>query len=86
MEKMKTKNISVCIKKDEKIPFKETYIVFYDSVNKVRIDQKFINPSKNQSITLNTEECKRLVNLLHHYKFNGKFNPYKDNMLIFEQD
>ena len=83
---MITKNISVCIKKGEKIPFKETYIVFFDSENKVRIDQKFIDPSKNQSIMLNTDECKRLLNLLHHYKFNGKFIPQKDRMLIFNQE
>ena len=83
---MKTKNISVCIKKDEKVPFKETYIVFYNSDNKVRLDQKFKDPSKNQSITLNIEECKRLLNLLHFYEFKGEFDPYKDRMLIFEQD
>jgi hypothetical protein len=83
---MKTKNISVCIKKDEKIPFKETYTVFSDSNEKVRIDQKFVDSTKNQSISLNKEECKRLINLLNFYMFNGKFNPYKDKMLVFEQD
>ena len=44
---MKTKNISVNIKKDEKIPFKETYIAFYKSKNKIKLDQKYVDKTKN---------------------------------------
>ena len=83
---MKTKNISVNIKKDEEIPFKETYIAFYKRKNKIKIDQKFIDKSKNQSITLNFKECERLINLLTLFVFNGKFEPNKGKMLRFEED
>ena len=83
---MKTKNISVNIKKNKKVPFKETYLVFNKQKDKVRIVQKFIDETKNQSITFNFNECERLINLLNFYLFNGKFEPYKDKMLIFEKD
>ena len=83
---MKTKNISVNIKKDEKIPFKETYIAFYKNKNKIKIEQKYIDKTKNQSITLNFKECERLINLLTLFVFNGKFEPYKGKMLRFEED
>ena len=85
-EKMKTKNISVNIKKNKKVPFKETYLVFNKQKDKVRIVQKFIDETKNQSITFNFNECERLINLLNFYLFNGKFEPFKDKMLIFEKD
>lgn len=83
---MKTKNISINIKKDEKIPFKETYIAFYKGKNKIKIEQKYVDKTKNQSITLNFKECERLINLLTLFVFNGKFEPYKGKMLRFEED
>jgi hypothetical protein len=83
---VKTKNISVNIIKDKKIPFKETYIVFYKSKNKIKIEQKFIDKTKNQSITLNYKECEKLINLLTTFIFNGKFEPKKGKMLRFEDD
>ena len=83
---MFTKNISIDIKKGEKVPLKETYVVFYKSKNKIRIGQKFADDAKNQYITLNVNECKRLINLLNFYLFDGKFEPIKDKMLIFEKD
>ncbi|MFX0001658.1 MAG: hypothetical protein ACFE88_16225 [Candidatus Hermodarchaeota archaeon] len=82
---MKTKNISINIKKGEKIPYKETYITFYKHKNKIKIDQKFIEQTKNQSITLNLEESERLINLLTFFVFNGKFKPYKGKMLKFKK-
>ena len=83
---MFTKNISVDIEKGKKVPLKETYVVFYKSKDKIRIDQKFVDESKNQSITLNLNESKRFINLLNFYSFDNKFEPFKDNMLIFEKD
>lgn len=83
---MKTKNISVNIKKNEEIPFKETYIVFYKSKNKIKIDQKFIDATKNQSIALSYTECERLINLLTLFVFNGKYKPKKIRMLRLEED
>ena len=83
---MFTKNISIDIENGKKVPLKETYVVFYKSKDKIRIDQKFVDESKNQSITLNLNECKRFINLLNFYSFDNKFEPFKDNMLIFEKD
>jgi hypothetical protein len=83
---MFTKNISINIEKGKKVPLKETYLVFYKSKDNIRIVQKFVNESKNQSITLNINECKRLINLLNFYLFDSKFEPSKDNMLVFEKD
>lgn len=83
---MFTKNISIDMEKGKKVPLKETYVVFYKSKDKIRIVQKFVDESKNQSITLNLNECKRFINLLNSYSFDGKFEPFKDNMLIFEKD
>jgi len=82
---MRTKNISVHIKKDEKIPFKEVYITFFKSKNKITISQKFLDQTKNQSITLNFKECERLINLLISFVFNGNFKYYKGKMLMFEE-
>lgn len=82
---MFTKNISIDIEKGKKIPLKETYIVFYKSKDKIRIVQKFVDDTKNQSIKLNLNECKRFLNLLHFYLFDNKFEPLKDKMLIFEK-
>ncbi|MFX1338531.1 MAG: hypothetical protein ACFFDK_07965 [Promethearchaeota archaeon] len=83
---MFTKNISIEIVKGKKVPLKETYIVFYKSKDKIRIIQKSVDESNNQSITLNFDECKRFINLLNFYLLKNKFKPYKDNMLIFEKD
>ena len=82
---MFTKNISINIEKGKKVPLKETYIVFYKSKDKINIVQKFVDKTKNQSITLNLNECKRFINLLNFYLFDNKFEPFKDNMLIFEK-
>ena len=83
---MFTKNISIDIEKGKKVPLKETYVVFYKSKDKIRIVQKFVDESKNQFITLNLNQCKRFINLLNFYSFDNKFEPFKDNMLIFEKD
>jgi len=83
---MFTKNISIDIEKGKKVPLKETYVVFYKSKDKIRIVQKFVDETNNQSVTLNLNECKRFINLLNFYSFDGKFEPFKDNMLIFEKD
>ncbi len=74
------------MKKGEKVPFKETYLVFNRRKDKVRIVQKFVDQTKNQSITLKSQECERLINLIHSFLFNGKFKPYKGKMLIFEKE
>ncbi|MFX1310196.1 MAG: hypothetical protein ACFE9M_00015 [Promethearchaeota archaeon] len=83
---MKTKNISVNMKKGKKIPFKETYITFYKHKKRIKINQRFIEQTKNQSITLNFKECERLINLLTFFVFNGKFEPYEGKMLKIEED
>ncbi|MHA1256507.1 MAG: hypothetical protein ACTSPS_13000 [Promethearchaeota archaeon] len=83
---MFTKNISIEIKKGAKTPLKETYLVFYKEKNKIDIVQKFIDESKNNSITINLNECKRLINLFDFYLFNGEYESYKDEMLVFEKD
>jgi len=81
-----TKNISIDIKKGEKVPLKETYLVFYKFKNKVKLVQKFIDDKNNQSIILNFEECQRLINLFDFYLFDGKFSSFKDKMLVFDKD
>ena len=83
---MKTKNISIDIKKNSKVPLKETYLVFHKHKNKVNIVQKFIDQTNNQSITLNFKECERLMNLLNFYLFDDKFVLFHDRMIIFEKD
>ena len=72
---MKSKNISINIKEGNKIPFKETYVIFYKSKDIVKIEQKFIDQTKNQKILLNFRECKRLMNLLNELVFNDEFKP-----------
>ncbi len=83
---IKTKNISINIKKKNIIPFKETYLIFYTREKKTKIVQKFVNSKKNQSIVLNYEECTRLMNLFNSYFFKGNFKPLKDHMVIFQED
>ena len=83
---MFTKNISVEIKENKKVPMKETYVSFYNSKKKVKILQKFIDESKNQSIILNLKECERLMNLFNHYLFEEKYKYFKDKMLVFKKD
>ena len=82
---MKTKNISINLKEDEKIPIKETYIVFYIHEEKIKIEQKFADQGKNQSITLNQAECERMMNLIAYFLLDGKFVLKKDKMLKFKE-
>ncbi len=82
---MKTKNISVNIGRGNKVPSKETYLVFYKSKNKVKIEQKFIDPTKNHTIILNYKECKRLMNLFNEFLFDGNFTPEKGRMEVFHE-
>jgi hypothetical protein len=83
---MFTKNISVEIQKGKKVPLKETYLVFYKSKHEIKLVQKFIDKTKNVSISLDFDECKRLINLLNFYLLDGEFKPYKDKMLIHEKN
>ncbi len=83
---MKTKNISINIKKEEKVPFKETYLVFNRALNKTKIVQKFLDSKKNQEITLNLKECIRMMNLFNKIFFNGKFKPSLDKVIVFQED
>ncbi len=80
---MLTKNISVELKQGNTVPSKETYVVFHKSSNKIRIAQKFVRESENQTITLNREECERMMNLLQFYLFDGNYKYEKDKMLRF---
>ncbi len=80
---MLTKNISVELESGKKVPSKEIYIVFSKSNKKIRLDQKFVKESNNQSITLNYEECRRLMNLLNFYVFRGEYAYSKDKMLKY---
>ena len=83
---MKTKNISIERKINKIIPTKETYLVFNSLKNNIKIVQKYIDQKKIISISLNTEECLRLMNLLNTYKFDGKYEYNIDKMLIFEKE
>ena len=83
---MKTKNISINKRKEEKVPFKETFLVFYKLKNKIKLSQKYIDSKKNQEITLNLKECKRLMNLFNQFLFEGKYKPNLDRMLVFQED
>ena len=83
---MKTKNISIERSKNKIIPSKETYLVFNSSKNNIKIVQKFIYQKKNVSISLNSEECLRLMNLLNFYMFEGKYEYNLDKMLIYEKE
>ncbi len=83
---MFTKNISIEIEKGKKVPLKETYLVFYKSKDDIRLVQKFIDKTMNVSISLDFNECKRLLNLLNFYLLEGEFKPYKDKMLIYEKN
>lgn len=83
---MLTKNISIDIKKGKKVPLKETYLVIYKFKDKVKLVQKFVDDKNNKTITLNIEECQRLINLFDFYLFKGKFTPFKDKMIVFEKD
>ncbi|MFX0019551.1 MAG: hypothetical protein ACFFBT_01580 [Promethearchaeota archaeon] len=82
---MISKNISVKIKKNQEVPFKETYIVIHNSKQKVYLHQKFINSRKNQKIDLKFEECKRLMNLLSIYVFKGNYEYSKDKVIIYRE-
>ena len=82
---MKTKNISIERSKNKIIPSKETYLVFNSLKNKIKIVQKYIDQKKNVSISLNSEECLRLMNSLNFYIFEGKYEYNIDKMLIIEK-
>ena len=82
---MKAKNISIERSKNKIIPSKETYLVFNSLKNNVKIVQKFIDQKENASISLNSEECIRMMNLLNFYIFEGKYEYRIDKMLIFEK-
>jgi len=83
---MKTKNISIERSKNGIIPSKETYLVFNSLKNNIKIVQKYKDQKKNVSISLNSEECLRLMNLLNSYIFEGKYKYNIDKMLIFEKE
>jgi len=83
---MKTKNISIERSKNKIIPSKETYVVFNSLRNSIKIVQKHIDQKKNVSISLNSEECLRLMNLLNFYIFEAKYEYNMDKMLIFEKE
>ena len=70
---MKAKNIYIERSKNKIIPSKETYLVFNSLKDKVKIVQKFIDQKENASISLNSEECIRMMNLLNFYIFEGKY-------------
>lgn len=82
---MISKNISVNIKKDQKVPFKERFMIVHSSKRRIDINQKFSNSRKNQKIKLNFEECERLMNLLYYYVLNGKYKHTKDKMIIYRE-
>ena len=82
---MKSKNISVNIKKTEIIPYKETYIVIQETKKTIKFVQKFKTQTENQVITLDYNECERLMNLLHYYVFKGKYQYKKDKVLIIRE-
>jgi hypothetical protein len=82
---MKSKNISVQIKHNENIPFKETYIIIRKSTQKVSLYQKCIDSQQNQKIELNYEECTRLMSLLVHYVFHDKYEYSKDKVIIYRE-
>jgi len=82
---MISKNVSVNMKKDKKVPFKETYIIIHNSKPILYLNQKYIDSKKNQKIELNFEECERLMNLLFQYVFKEKYSYTKDKMLIYRE-
>ena len=82
---MISKNISVKIKKNQEIPFKEPYIVIHNSKEQAYLHQKFVNSRKNQKIELNFEECERLMNLLFYYVFEGNYEYSKDKVKIYRE-
>lgn len=82
---MISKNVSLKIKKNKEIPFKEIYIIIRNSKQKVCLYQKFINSGKNQKIELDFKECERLMNLLFYYVFNGNYQYSKDKVIIYRE-
>ncbi|MFX1590207.1 MAG: hypothetical protein ACFFC1_18880 [Promethearchaeota archaeon] len=82
---MITKNVSVRIKKNHKVPFNETYIAIHNFQQKIFLQQKYINSKKKQKIELNIEECERLMNLLNFYVFDGVYEYSKDNMRTYRE-
>ena len=83
---MKIKNISIERSKNTIIPSKETYIVLNSPKNNIKIVQKYVDQKKNVSISLNSDECLRLMNLLNFYMFDKNYEYNIDKMLIFEKE
>jgi len=83
---VKTKNISIERSENKIIPSKETYLVINSLKNNIKIVQKYIDQKKNISISINAEECLRLMNLLNFYMFEGKYEYNLDKMLIYEKE
>jgi hypothetical protein len=82
---MISKNISVNLRRNQSVPFKETYIVIQKSKQKINFYQKFIDPGENQKIELNFEECQRLMNLLYNYVFSGKYEYSNNKVIIYRE-
>lgn len=82
---MISKNISVNIKNNQKVPFKETFIVIQKTKNVAILYQKFKNSEKNQKIELSFKECERLMNLLSYYVFKGDYKYSKDKLIIYRE-
>ena len=84
---MKSKNISINLRENCTIPHKETYLIFYKSKKRVKIEQKFVDQTKNQKIVLNLRECTRIINLLIENVYEGSFKPIHGKMeIILEED
>ncbi|TXT60941.1 MAG: hypothetical protein BAJALOKI1v1_1210002 [Promethearchaeota archaeon] len=82
---MITKNISVNLRENQEIPWKETYVVIQESRKKVILHQKVVNSKENQVIELNLEECERLMNILFHYAFKRNYNYSKDKVIFYRE-
>ncbi|TXT58606.1 MAG: hypothetical protein BAJALOKI2v1_340038 [Promethearchaeota archaeon] len=82
---MKSKNISVNIRKNEEVPYKEIYMIIKNSKQQVFLHQKFIDSEKNQKVILNFEECERLMNLFYYYVFKKKYEYAKDRVRIYRE-
>jgi hypothetical protein len=78
-----SKNISMNLRKEKTIPYKETYLTIRSFQKNVNLHQKFSDSRRNQKIDLNFEECKRLMNLLAYYAFKGKYKYSKDQVIIY---
>jgi len=64
---MRTKNLSIKIKPNCKVPYQETYVVEYKSKDSIMIFKKFIDQTKNQIISLEFRECGNLLKFLEDF-------------------